>query len=284
VTVPASAGLPTGQVYSAADFPVTQSTHTGNSIFIFDTEDGFILGWSPSVDSTHAVIAVDDSSIGAVFKGLAIHPGKELLYAADFANNKVRIFDKTFADHGAFTDHTLPSNYAPFGVQVLNGEVYVAFAKRQHGGTDEVAGAGLGYIDVFKPNGQFDRRLVSNGALNAPWGMAIAPHSFGAFGGKLLVGNFGDGRINVYDPDTGDFLGALSDKHGDPLAIEGLWGMNRGPNGTLMFAAGPGDESQGLLGYVSGSQPTIATIAPRMRSMARTGIAAIPARPPRVGH
>lgn len=165
-------GPVTGTVFNggaASTFNVTENGKTGKSVFIFDSEDGLITGWAPSVDFNNAVIAVNDSSQGAVFKGLTLVPIQHTQYlmAADFANNRVDIFNTSFQQVGSFTDHSLPDGYAPFNVQTLNGMVYVAFAK--HGdGLDEAHGHGLGYVDIYNNHGQFVRRLVAGGALNAP--------------------------------------------------------------------------------------------------------------------
>ncbi|HTT97076.1 MAG TPA: TIGR03118 family protein, partial [Rhizomicrobium sp.] len=150
----------------------------------------------------------------------------------------------------SFKDRSLPAHFGPFNVMVDENSVYVAFAQHSKDG-DEVKGAGLGYIDVFRKDGHLKTHLVANGALNAPWGMAIAPSTFGEFAGALLVGNFGDGKINAYDRNTGEFLGALSDSTGTPIVINGLWGIEARPLGKITFAAGPGDEAHGLLGSIT---------------------------------
>src|SRR5262249_40016162 len=146
----------------------------------------------------------------------------------------------------SFTDPNLPPNYSPFNVQVLNGELYVTFANRQPGDHDETAGKGLGFVDVFDTSGNLLRRLVSNDKLNAPWGLALAPQSWGKFAGALLVGNFGDGQINIYDPRTGKYLGTITGGQSAPT-IDGLWALHTGPNGTITFSAGPNDETNGLV-------------------------------------
>jgi len=250
-------GAPTGTVFSGltgSDFIIDQGDKAGHSIFLFATEDGTIVGWNPTVDQTHGMIAVDASARGANYKGLAIAGENEgrRIFAADFANNAVDMFDGGFNSAGSFTDATLPEGYAPFNVQALNGEIYVAFAKQGPGG-DELAGPGLGFIDVFDRQGHLLRRLVSNGELNAPWGLTIAPDSFAKFAGALLVGNFGDGRINAYDPESGKFLGTLSSKGEDPLEIDGLWALHRGPEGAVVFSAGTNGEQNGLIGAINRS-------------------------------
>jgi uncharacterized protein (TIGR03118 family) len=228
---------------------------SGPAGFLFDTEDGVISGWNGG----NAMVAVDRSSTGAVYKGLAIAPNgsSSSLYAANFNANKIEVYDGSFNLTGSFTDTTLPAGYAPFAVTNLNNLLYVAFAKQDSAKHDDTPGAGFGYVDVFNPNGTLVKHLISNGVLNAPWGMAIAPAGFGTIGGMLLVGNFGDGKINVFDPNTGAFKGALQTKTGAPRVIDGLWalifgnGGSGGAKNTLYFTAGPNNESHGLLGSLS---------------------------------
>ncbi|HTK78836.1 MAG TPA: TIGR03118 family protein [Rhizomicrobium sp.] len=250
-------GAPTGTVAPLddhdgdTDFPVTKNGNTGASAFIFDTESGTIQGWSGSVDAVNAVVAVDRSTKGSVYKGLALDSVNQNLYAADFAKNQVQVFDDQWKPIGKFTDTELPRRFAPFNVAVINGKVYVAFAKRERGGIDELHGKGLGYVDVFDLGGNLQQHLIANGPLNAPWGMAIAPSGFGDFAGALLVGNFGDGKVNAFDASTGAFLGTLSGSDGKPLKIDGLWTLDPGPsNNQVSFSAGPGDETHGLLGLI----------------------------------
>ena len=244
-------GAPTGTVYApiGSGFSVTEGGKSGDSEFLFDTEAGTIEGWAPGVDFASAVVAVDNSGRGSVYKGLAIS-GKQI-YAADFANNQVQIYDNTFKQVGKFTDSSLPKRFAPFNATLLNGKVFVAFAKREKHGTDELHGKGLGYVDVFDTSGNLESHLISNGKLNAPWGMTIAPAGFGKFAGKLLVGNFGDGKINVFDPTSGDYLGALKGSDGKPISIDGLWALDSGPLSKVSFTAGPDDETHGLFGTIS---------------------------------
>jgi len=251
VTVP---GAPTGTVFTSRDgpgFAVTKNNVTGHSVFLFDTEQGTISGWSPAVDPANAIIAVDHSASGDVFKGLTIAHvnATPQLLAADFANNRVEVFNSQFAMTGSFTDPSLPAGYAPFNVQTLDGKVYVAFAL--HGaGLDEAAGPGLGFVDVFDTQGHKLQTLVANGPLNAPWGLTIAPPTFGKFAGALLVGNFGDGKVNAFNLKTGAFIGTLSSSSGAPLTVDGLWALRQGPDGTVVFSAGPDDESHGLVGVI----------------------------------
>jgi len=245
---------PTGTVFTSLtgdSFPVSEAGKTGHSLFLFDGEDGTISGWSPTVSLTNTIVTVDHSAQGDVFKGLTLlsNGSAPFIYAADFAHNQVEVFNNQFHQVASFTDSSLPAGYAPFNVQALNGLVYVAFAL--HGeGLDEQHGAGLGFVDVFSSGGHKIATLISNGALNAPWGLTIAPASFGQFAGDLLVGNFGDGKINAYNPTTGAFIGTLNSAAGAPLAIDGLWALRDGPDGTVVFSSGPNDENHGLVGVI----------------------------------
>jgi uncharacterized protein (TIGR03118 family) len=248
VTIPG--GFPTGNVYNNSGFNITENNKTGSSIFIFDTENGMIAGWSPTVDAANAVVAYDGSGQGSVYKGLAIDTQKGLLFAADFHNNQVQVFDHNWNLVTSFTDSTLPRRYAPFNVATINGDVYVTFAKQDKAKHDEIDGPGLGYVDVFDENGKLLQKLTGQGPLNAPWAMVIAPKKFGSFAGDLLVGNFGDGWINAFDPGTGAYLGPLTLADGSPIAIDGLWGLDPVPTGELTFGAGPKKESHGLLGLI----------------------------------
>ena len=267
VTIPpaagAAAGNPTGIVFNASSgFLVNPPAANSSAKFIFATEDGVIAGWAPPVDGTHAILVKDNSSFGAQYKGLALSAGGSgsLLYATDFHNGKIDVWDANFSPvtlpAGAFADPNLPNGFAPFGIQAINGNLYVTFAKQDADRHDDVAGKGLGYVDVFDPNGRLIDRVIAKGPLNAPWGLALAPAGFGEFSGSLLVGNFGDGRINAFDLSTGKHLGALKGEDGHPIEIDGLWGLafGNGFNGqsvnTLFFTAGPGDEEHGLYGKI----------------------------------
>jgi uncharacterized protein (TIGR03118 family) len=264
VTIPGAGkeqGNPTGTVfYGGPGFVVSKGAVSGPSRFLFVNEDGGISGWSPTVDFTHAIRVVDNSYDHAIYKGVAISGNGRgtLLYATDFHNGKVNVYDASFKPvylpDRPFYDPNLPSGFAPFGIQAINGDLYVSYAKQDDEREDDVAGRGLGYIDVYDPDGRLLRRLVSNGALNAPWGMALAPASFGKFSNRLLVGNFGDGTINAYDLATGHWVGRLKGQDHKPVRIPGLWGIAFGnglsnqPIDTLFFSAGPGDEEHGLYG------------------------------------
>jgi len=258
VTIPS--GAPTG-IVAVPDkgdgnivFPITANGVTDRSVFIFVTENGRIEGWNPNVDPANAVVAVDKSMHGSVYKGVSLSDrDKNLLYAADFEHGNVNVFDSNFKQVNSFTDNELPKRFAPFNVKVVGDDVYVAFAKREKGGIDNVDGPGLGYVDVFRRNGPLKGRLISNGVLNAPWGMEIAPATFGTFAGDLLVGNFGDGKINAFDKDTGEFLGTLTNADGTPIVIDGLWALENRPLGSLTFSAGPDDEENGLVGTIAPS-------------------------------
>lgn len=252
---------PTGIVYNGSGgFVVGNGTASGPSRFIFATEDGVIAGWAPNVDPTHAIRAGGDFAHGAVYKAVAISTGGsgQLLYAADFFNAKVDVFDGAFQRvtlaPGAFADPGIPHGFAPFGIQAIDGDIYVSYAKQGPGKVDEEDGPGLGFVDAYDPNGKLLRRVATRGLLDAPWGMTVAPVGFGQFGGRLLIGNFGDGHIHAYDLATGFPVGTLRGANGQPIRIDGLWGIafgsgfNGQPVDTLFFAAGPEDESHGLYG------------------------------------
>ena len=257
----AGAAAPTGIVYNgSSDFKVTLNGVTGASPFIFVGETGTVSGWSPTVDRNNAVIAVDTGG-NAVYKGLAIgaYNGANYLYAADFHNNRVDVYDANWQKAtlpGSFTDPNLPTGYGPFGIQTIGDRIYVAYAQRETGGNDEVKGAGLGVVDVYDTAGNMVKRLVTGGALNAPWGLAMAPSNFGDFSNALLVGNFGDGKINAYNATTGAFIGTLQKSDHTPIVIDGLWGIafgngvNNQPTNTLFYTAGPGDEAHGAYGRI----------------------------------
>jgi uncharacterized protein (TIGR03118 family) len=253
-------GGPTGQAFNGtSDFAVSGPLGSGPALFLFVTEGGDVLGWSPAADGTHALLGRHVE--GAIYKGLALAstPFGNFLLAADFHNGRIDVFDKEFnriqLPQPFFTDRRLPSGYAPFNVAVRDGEVYVAYAQQDADAKDEVAGPGKGFVDVFNGFGLLERRLVSHGPLNAPWGLEIAPASFGDFAGDLLVGNFGDGRITAVNRRTGHVDGQLSDVHGRPIEIDGLWALLRGTATTggtdaVWFSAGPNDEANGLVGQI----------------------------------
>jgi uncharacterized protein (TIGR03118 family) len=253
-------------VNTTTDFAITKGTTSAAARFIFDGEGGTILGWAPSVDPANAIIAYTDTT-GAVYKGLALAAdgGANFLYATDFHNNKVDVFDKNFQKvtvAGGFTDSTLPANYAPFGIQAVTSGgqtvIYVTYAQTVPNSEDNANGAGLGLVNVFDTKGNLLKHLVpTGGALNAPWGVALAPATgFGTLSGTVLIGNFGDGVINAYNPDTGAFVDSIKDSQGHAIANPGLWGMAFGngarnqPTTTLYFAAGIANEAAGLYGRI----------------------------------
>jgi uncharacterized protein (TIGR03118 family) len=269
VTVPPPTGstgtsAPTGVVFNgnAGSFQVTSGGKTGTSAFIFSTEDGTISGWAPSVNGTQAILAADNSALGAgaVYKGLAIasSPSGNFLYAPDFRNGLVEQFDSSFNLIRSFTDPGVMPGYAPFGAQVLDDHLFVTYALQDAAKHDDVAGAGNGYVDIFNFDGTLFQRLVSQGGqVNSPWGLDIAPASFGADAGKLLVGNFGDGTISIFDLLTGNFMGKLLGQDGNPLEIDGLWALMNGNGGNggdpnkVYFTAGLNGEKDGLFGSLS---------------------------------
>jgi uncharacterized protein (TIGR03118 family) len=259
-TSPAS---PTGDVFNIAGsgFNITSGGHTGSSVFIFATEDGTISGWNPTVDPASSVLAVDNSQggTGAVYKGLAIGQTEDgtFLYAANFRNGTVDVFDQNFQQVNSFTDPKVPAGYAPFNVQVLDNHLFVTFALQNDTKHDDVAGAGHGFVDEFDLEGHMLHRVASGGALDSPWGLAIAPPGFGEFANDLLVGNFGDGTINVFNPKNDHFLGKLEGANGAPITIGDLWALIPGnasagsdPN-KIYFTAGVQNEAHGLFGSLA---------------------------------
>jgi uncharacterized protein (TIGR03118 family) len=267
---------------SSTGFVVTSGTNSGVARFIFAGEGGMIAGWSPAADANAVITYTDDG--GAVYKGLALanNGTGNFLYATDFHNSKVDVFDATFAKQTAtatqfaFLDPTLPVGYAPFGIQAIgNGtggvpQLYVTYAQQQDAGKRVNAiGSGLGIVDVFDTNGVFVKRLVSvGGALNAPWGVALAPADFGTLAHALLIGNFGDGKINGYDPASGLLIGTVQDATGAAFAEPGLWGIAFGngaanqPRNTLFVAAGINNESSGSYGRIDLGQAPILNAPP----------------------
>ena len=250
-------GGPTGTVYNgSSDFVVSHGSDSGPALFLFASEDGKIRGWNPNVPSssppsTKAFVVANRSGAGAVYKGLAIASmgGHNFLYATDFNNGRVDVFDGSFMRQhwaGAFTDPTLPSDYAPFGIQAANGMIFVTFAKQDPSSTDELHGPHFGFVDAFATDGAWIARVASGGPLNAPWGVAWAPDNFGQFSGDLLVGNFGNGKIAAYRLTSGGWVldGTLHRANGQAVQIDGLWGLAfgnggaAGPTNTLYFASG----------------------------------------------
>lgn len=252
VTIP-GAGSVTGQVFNG------NSTAFNGDPFLFVSEDGTVSGWRSALGATAETFA---PASNAIYKGVAEANvgGHGYLYAANFASGAIDVMKGDAAApalSGNFADPTLPSGYAPFNIQDLNGKLYVAYAQQTPGSGDETAGPGLGYVSVFDSQGNFLERIASQGSLDAPWGLAIAPSSFGEYAGDLLVGNFGDGTISAFNLITHSFIGQLMGSNGKPLSIDGLWGLSVGNNGgagssqTLYFTAGPNGEANGLFGAVS---------------------------------
>jgi uncharacterized protein (TIGR03118 family) len=262
----AVAGGPTGTVFNgnAADFVISQNGKSGFARFLFATEGGTVVGWSPTVNATAAVTGADRSSAGAIYKGLAT--ANDRLYATDFHNARVDVFDASFgtmALPGAFQDPKVPKGFAPFGIQALGGNIFVTYAKQDAAAKDNVAAPGRGYVDEFTPDGQLVGHVVNsqkkNAPLNAAWGLALAPVGFGNFAGDLLVGNFGNGRISAYARSGSKWVykGQLRLADGTPIAIDGLWaiafgnGAASGPTNTLYFLSGPLGEKHALFGSIT---------------------------------
>jgi len=282
-TTPAS---PTGQVFNASGsgFDVSSGGVTAPSTFIFATEDGTISGWNPTVNSGSSILAVDNSmgGTGAVYKGLAIGQTDNgtFLFAANFRNGTVDVFDKDFKQVNSFTDPKVPAGFAPFNVQVLDNHLFVTFAKQDSAKHDDVAGPGNGFVDEFDLKGNLMQRVASGGPLDSPWGLAIAPSGFGEFANDLLVGNFGDGTINAFDPKNDHFLGKLLDANGSPITIQDLWALVPG-NGTasdsqkIFFTAGLQNEAHGLFGSLARTPESAqsAKAMPGMQSSTTTNTA-----------
>ncbi len=267
-------GNPTGCVNNgtATAFIVSAAGKTGSGSFLFATENGSLSGWSSGVNSAQAIVMVDNSAKGAVYKGLAIATpagGTPRLYTTNFNAGTVEIYDQTWAPvtlTGAFTDPAVPAGFAPFNIQNLGGKLYVTYAKQDAAKMDDVAGPGNGYVTVYDLNGALLTHLISGGNLNSPWGVAIAPANFGDYANDLLVGNFGDGTVNVYNPTSGAFVAQLMSATGTPIKIPGLWALQVGNGGNggypdaVYYTAGPGGETHGLLGLIQAA-PAVAAAA-----------------------
>jgi uncharacterized protein (TIGR03118 family) len=266
VTIPAPNGgtsAPTGLVANktVGQFKTPKGDPNGTpAVFLFATEDGTIAAWKPS-DGAVAELPVDNSAGGAVYKGLAIgaNAGGAFLYATNFHAGTVDVFDTNFAPatlSGNFSDPNLPAGYAPFGIARINGNLFVTFAlQKPPDNHDDLAGPGHGFVDIFDTNGNLIQRFASRGKLNSPWGIAVAPYDFGRSSTDILIGNFGDGRINAFKSD-GQFNGQLKDPSNQTIVIDGLWALEFGgaaasdPN-TLFFTSGPNGESDGLFGSLT---------------------------------
>lgn len=281
VTIPAlstnAKSAPTGVAANdTTGFVISSGGKSGPSVLLFATEDGTIAGWNSGVDPANAVIAVDNSATGAIYKGLAMGFNElgAFLYATNFHAGTVEVYDSKFQPvRGStmFQDPNIPAGYAPFGIADINGNLYVTYAQQDDDQEDDVAGAGHGYIDIFDTKGNLLQRFASAGQLNSPWGMAWAPfEGFGKFNNALIVGNFGDGFLNAFDFDSGEFLGRVSDTDGSPIRIPGVWAIQFGlgvagsSSTTLFFTAGPGDEQHGLFGRLTINPPSTPPDGPAM--------------------
>jgi uncharacterized protein (TIGR03118 family) len=274
IAIPASAAgvpaNPTGQVYNGnGGFLIPTSNGQETALFIFSGEGGTIAAWAKDSGATAATAYDDGVANGtehAVYKGLALGSvnGASFLYATDLHNNKIDVFDTNFAKpaamQGKFIDPTMPAGFVPFGIAALNSQLYVSYAMQDAAKHDETVGGGLGYVDVFDFNGNFISRFASAGPLNAPWGIALAPAGFGSFQGDLLVGNFGDGTINIFAPNGTSLatdMGPLTVTSGAVFAVPGLWSLVFGdgdsdkPLTTLFYTAGFADQTNGVLGSIA---------------------------------
>jgi uncharacterized protein (TIGR03118 family) len=263
-----STSAPTGLV---ANITTQFSVHGSGqpTRFIFDTEDGTIAAWD-NAPPKRATIVVDNSGSGAVYKGLALGANAKgnFLFATNFHAGTIDVFDSRFMPatlDGSFADPDLPAGYAPFGIRNVDGDLFVTFAQQNAEKHDDVAGPGHGFVDIFDTDGHLIRRFATRGTLNSPWGITRASFDFGQFSGDILIGDFGDGRINAFDP-AGNFLGQLQNPRGESIKIDGLWSLTFGgalksdPD-TLYFTAGPNEETDGLFG----------SIEPEGRATAETG-------------
>ena len=276
LTVSVPVGGVTGQVFNGA-----AGAFNGDN-FLFVGENGTSAGWRNALGTTAEKLQLD--SPNNVYKGAAFatQAGNSYLYAANFRSGAIDVLKGAASEPdltGRFTDPNLPAGFAPFNIQNLGGTLYVTYAMQDADKKDEVAGAGRGFVDKFDLQGNLIGRLVSRGALDAPWGLAFAPSSFGALAGALLVGNFGDGRIGAYDPTSGALLGQLAALDGTPLEIDGLWALAPGNDGgagssaRIYFTAGPDDESHGIFGVLT---PQVAAVPePATMLMLLPGLAAI---------
>jgi uncharacterized protein (TIGR03118 family) len=266
VTIPSHSGgtgSPTGTVFnSTSDFMVTKGGNSAPALFLFNTLDGTISGWASSVDSTHAIIAVDNATKGASYDGMEIanNGSGNFLYNANFPAGTVDVYDGHFnkaALAGSFVDPNLPAGYAPYNIRKIGNRLYVVFCKQNQAKNFPEFGAGLGVVSIFDLNGNFVKRFAAKGKLNAPWGIAKAPKNFGMFSGAILVGNLGDGRISAYDATTRKFLGQLKKKNGKAIVLEGLWALTFGNGGSggaknkLYFTSGPSFYTHGRFGSIS---------------------------------
>jgi uncharacterized protein (TIGR03118 family) len=266
---------PTGMVWNPTTNPATAFLVPGTTLpasFIWATEDGTISAWTggldklvPPLPADNAVLAVDNpnTTSGPVYKGLVFGTNVNgvFLFASNFRAGTIDVFDHNYKPaitDGNFTDADIPPGFAPFGIQNINGDLFVTYAKQNTAKHDDVAGKGNGFVDVFDTDGHLLRRFATRGTLNSPWGVARASSAFGPFSGDILVGNFGDGRINAYDS-GGHFLGQLNGTDGKPLTIDGLWTLTLGggaksSSDTLYVTAGPSNETDGLFAKITPAQ------------------------------
>ena len=251
VAIPGNGSI-TGQVFNSGG-----AGQFNGDAFLFVSEDGTVSGWRGALGTSAETLA----AMNAIYKGAAYATigGNGYLYTADFGHGSIDVFKGNAGAanlSGSFSDAALPAGYVPFNVQMLDNSLFVTYARRDGNSTDETAGAGFGYVDRYDLQGNLLGRVASGGVLDAPWGLAIAPASFGSLAGSLLVGNFGDGHISAYDLATDSFLGQLNGLNGQALAIDGLWALSVGNDGgagssqSLYFTAGPSDESHGVFGVM----------------------------------
>jgi uncharacterized protein (TIGR03118 family) len=257
---------PTGIIWNPSSAFLVPGTKL-QAAFIFDTEDGTLSAWAGglSPNPNNAVIAADNSAKAAVYKGLAfgVNVHGAFLFATNFKGGTIDVFGPNGADglfspattDGGFTDPKIPAGYAPFGIENIDGDLFVSYAKQNAEMHDDVAGPGNGFVDVFDTDGHLLRRFASRGPLNSPWGMTRASFAFGRFSGLILVGNFGNGKINVFSS-QGQFIDELDRPNGKPLVLDGLWKLTLGggrtsSSDTLYFTAGPNGETDGLFGTIT---------------------------------
>jgi len=289
-TVPGTAGAKgsctgivanTAPATTPATFPLTApGKATVASSFIFVTEEGVLSAWANGADATQALVIADNSNT-ATYKGLALTTSPVQIYAANFKSGAIDVWDGQYKavtlPAGAFVDSKVPAGFAPFNIWTLGGKLYVAYAKQDANKKFDVPGKGNGYVSVFDTSGRLLQSLIAGGQLNSPWGLAIAPATYGQYANSLLVGNFGDGLINAYDVTTGAYLGTLQDQTGKNIALPGLWslyfgnGGNGGDRDALYFTAGPGG-THGILGSIQ-ANPNVSSAGVTNAAQATAGIA-----------
>jgi len=270
VTIPPAPGSPAGTLgtptgivgnisTNPTDFTITENGVSARSIFIFATLDGTISGWNPAIGGamgdSHATLAPNGSNVGAVYTGLAIatnQQGQTFLYAADGGpNRRIDMFDGTFTLVKSFDDPTIPRGFTPYGIQAINGNIWVTFTALNK--------AQGGFVDVFDAEGNLVKHFAASGPLHSPWGIALAPADFGPMSNAILISNnISRGRINAFNPETGQFLGPLRDANGKVIEVDNIWalqfGQDGGPNGAhnqLFFTAGPNNYANGLFGVIT---------------------------------